>query len=550
MSNEVILTSATDITSKLWEMANKLRGTMDASEYKNYILPFMFYRYLSDNQNNYLEQNDLSEFLTLADDDEDKEDYLEEISRGIGYAIEPKYTWSSLVSKIENHKIKASDFQDMFDSFNTNAKRNPMAAGDFATVFSDVNLGDTRLGSGTNERAKALNDIVMMINEFNFKDESGKDILGDVYEYLIGQFAANAGKKGGEFYTPHQVSQVLAKIVTLDAKEKKEQFRVYDPTMGSGSLLLTVQKELPGGEEEGSVDFYGQELNTTTYNLARMNLMMHGVNYRNMNLRRADTLDADWPFAEKDGVQIPLKFHGIASNPPYSQNWDIKSIDREKDIRFKGYGVAPASKADYAFILHGLYHLDKEGTMAIVLPHGVLFRGASEGKIRKNIIDENLLDAVIGLPANLFYGTSIPTCILVFKGREARGMNKDILFIDASGKDNFEKGKNQNKLRDSDINKIIETYRNRETIDKYSHVATLVEIKDNDYNLNIPRYVDTFEEEEAISLSEVAKELSDVQDDIEKSTKKLVEMLSSLKGSDDETNEELSEFLKELSKRK
>ena len=548
MSNELKLTNATDITSKLWEMANKLRGTMDASEYKNYILPFMFYRYLSDNQNNYLEQNDLSEFLTLADDDEDKEDYLEEISRGIGYAIEPKYTWSSLVSKIENHKIKASDFQDMFDSFNTNAKRNPMAADDFATVFSDVNLGDTRLGSGTNERAKALNDIVMMINEFNFKDDSGKDILGDVYEYLIGQFAANAGKKGGEFYTPHQVSQVLAKIVTLGAKEKKEQFRVYDPTMGSGSLLLTVQKELPGGEEEGSVDFYGQELNTTTYNLARMNLMMHGVNYRNMNLRRADTLDADWPFAEKDGIQIPLKFHGIASNPPYSQNWDIKTIDREKDIRFKGYGVAPASKADYAFILHGLYHLEKEGTMAIVLPHGVLFRGASEGKIRKNIIDENLLDAVIGLPANLFYGTSIPTCILVFKGREARGMNKDILFIDASGKENFEKGKNQNKLRDSDINKIIETYRTRATIDKYSYVATLDEIKENDYNLNIPRYVDTFEEEEAISLSEVAKELSDVQVDIEKSTKKLFEMLSSIKGSDDETNEELSEFLKVLSK--
>lgn len=308
------MSNATVITSKLWEMANKLRGTMDASEYKNYILPFMFYRYLSENQDEYLKVNELEEFFEVKDDTE-KEDYLEEISKGIGYAIDPAYTWDKIVSKIENHKIKASDFQDMFDSFNTNAKRNAIAEADFANVFSDVNLGDTRLGSSTNERAKALNDIVLMINEFTFKDDSGRDILGDVYEYLIGQFAANAGKKGGEFYTPHEVSEILARIVTVDAAGTGDQFRVYDPTMGSGSLLLTVQNELPNGNEEGSVEFYGQELNTTTYNLARMNLMMHGVNYRNMELKRADTLDADWPFAEKDGTQIPLKFDAVVSNP-------------------------------------------------------------------------------------------------------------------------------------------------------------------------------------------------------------------------------------------
>ena len=538
------MSNATDITSKLWEMANKLRGTMDASEYKNYILPFMFYRYLSENQDEYLKANGLEDFYEVTTEEE-KEDYLEEISKGIGYAIDPAYTWNKIVSKIENHKIKASDFQDMFDSFNTNAKRNEVAEADFANVFSDVNLGDTRLGSSTNERAKALNDIVVMINEFTFKDDSGRDVLGDVYEYLIGQFAANAGKKGGEFYTPHEVSQILAKIVTIDAEGAGSQFRVYDPTMGSGSLLLTVQKELPHGDEAGSVDFYGQELNTTTYNLARMNLMMHGVNYRNMELKRADTLDADWPFDEKDGAQIPLKFDAVVANPPYSQNWNIKDVDREKDTRFKGYGVAPASKADYAFVLHGLYHLDKAGTMAIVLPHGVLFRGASEGKIRKNIIDNNLLDAVIGLPANLFYGTSIPTCVLVFKGREAR-QNKDVLFIDASNE--FEKGKNQNKLTADNINKIIDTYRNRENVEKYSHVASLAEIKENDYNLNIPRYVDTFEEEEVIPLSEVAQELTEVKAEIESSYQSLFGLLNELEGTTDKSKSELSKFISLLSK--
>lgn len=536
------MSNASEITAKLWAMANKLRGTMDASEYKNYILPFMFYRYLSENQDEYLKKNGLDEYYEVTDSEE-KEDYLEEISRGIGYAIAPEYTWEQLVSKIENHQIKASDFQDMLDSFNLNAKRNPVAEYDFANVFSDINLGDTRLGSNTNERAKSLNDVVLMVNDFTFKDDSGHDILGDVYEYLIGQFAANAGKKGGEFYTPHEVSQVLAKIVTKDAKADDTQFRVYDPAMGSGSLLLTVKNELPEGNKQGSVDFYGQELNTTTYNLARMNLMMHGINYRNMNLKRGDTLDADWPFAEKDGMQIPLKFDAVVANPPYSAKWDIKNVDREKDTRFKGYGVAPASKADYAFVLHGLYHLDKTGTMAIVLPHGVLFRGASEGKIRKNIIDNNLLDTVIGLPANLFYGTSIPTAVLVFKGRESR-RTKDILFIDASSE--FVKGKNQNKLSPENIDKIIETYEKREDVEKYAHVATLDEIKENDYNLNIPRYVDTFEEEEVTPLPQLAQELADVKQEIEKSTDKLFEMLGELHGTTDEAQEELRKFMEML----
>ena len=499
------MSNATEITTKLWAMANKLRGTMDASEYKNYILPFMFYRYLSKNQDEYLKDNYMEEYYDVTDKGE-RDEYLEEISKGLGYAIIPEYRWEVIVSKINSHKIKASDFQDMFDSFNINAKRNPIAENDFANVFSDVNLGDTRLGSSTNERAKALNDIVLMIDDFNFKDDSGHDILGDVYEYLIGQFAANAGKKGGEFYTPHEVSRVLAKLVLSNVKESDEQFRVYDPTMGSGSLLLTVQKELPNHDKKGSVMFYGQELNTTTYNLARMNLMMHGVNYRNMELRRADTLDIDWPFAEKDGVQMPLKFDAVVANPPYSQKWDIKNISREKDPRFSNFGVAPASKADYAFILHGLYHLEKTGAMAIVLPHGVLFRGGSEGKIRKNIINENLLDAVIGLPANLFFGTSIPTCILVFKKCKN---NNDVFFIDASKE--YESGKNQNKLSDENIQKIVDTYLERKDVEKYAHCTTLEEIIENDYNLNIPRYVDTFEEEEEIDIQAVMKEIKQLE---------------------------------------
>lgn len=536
------MSTANDITTKLWAMANKLRGTMDASEYKNYILPFMFYRYLSENQDVYLAQNGLEEFYDVTDKEEQK-DYLEDISSNLGYAIKPEYTWERLVAKIENHRIKASDFQDMFDSFETQAKRNPMAEQDFANVFSDINLGDSRLGSSTNERAKALNDIVLMIHEFSFKDESGRDILGDVYEYLIGQFAANAGKKGGEFYTPHEVSQILAKLVTMDAKKNIDQFRVYDPTMGSGSLLLTVQKALSEGEHESSVDFYGQELNTTTYNLARMNLMMHGVNYRNMNLKRGDTLDADWPFAEKDGIQLPLKFDAVVANPPYSQKWEIKSIDRSKDSRFK-FGVAPASKADYAFVLHGLYHLESTGTMAIVLPHGVLFRGGAEGKIRQKIIDENLLHAVIGLPANLFYGAIIPTCVLVFKGRKARGKRSDVLFIDASN--DFEKGKNQNRLTADNITKIIETYHKREYVDKYAHVASLEEIKENGYNLNIPRYVDTFEEEEVAPLSEVAQELTQVRSEIEATSASLFKLLGELEGTTEDAKNELAKFVELL----
>lgn len=511
-------TNIQSVTSKIWAMANELRGNMDAGEFKNYILAFMFYRYLSEHQEEYMVSSNIitvpagmtaNEAYKQEATGEDLAEYLEYFSSTLGYAIAPEDTWVSLNEKINNSQVIPSDYQTIFDNFNKNAELNREAAKDFSGVFNDINLGDSRLGASTTARAKSLNNIVKLVDDIEYKSDDGKDVLGEIYEYLIGQFAASAGKKGGEFYTPHQVSQILAKLVTHDVVPSNETFTVYDPTMGSGSLLLTVGNELPHDNSKGAIKYYGQELNTTTYNLARMNLMMHDVTYSNMTLSNADTLESDWPDGlDEKGIDRPRNFDAVVANPPYSAKWD-NSETKLKDPRFSDYGkLAPASKADYAFVLHSLYHLNSEGTMAIVLPHGVLFRGAAEGKIRQTLIEKNYLDTVIGLPANLFYGTSIPTTILVFKKNRK---NKDILFIDASN--DFEKGKNQNTLSEENIKKIIETFDNRTDVDKYAHVATIDEIRENDFNLNIPRYVDTFEEEEPIDLNEVQQQIA--QDDKE-----------------------------------
>lgn len=525
------MSNVENISSKLWAMANELRGNMDAAEYKNYILAFMFYRYLSEHQEQYLVDNniiDVAEGQTINDayidqaEGDELADYLEDISSSLGYAIEPADTWQSLVEKIEESSVVPSDYQTIFDNFNKNAELNKHAEQDFRGVFNDVNLGDSRLGSSTNDRAKSLNRIVKMINDFNYKSDDGADILGDIYQYLIEKFAASAGKKGGEFYTPHAVSEILSKIVTLDRERTDSFFSVYDPAMGSGSLLLTVGQELPSGQP---IKYYGQELNTTTYNLARMNLMMHGVSYQNMSLKNADTLGEDWPNGkDAKGVDDPLcSFDAVVANPPYSAHWD-NSETKLKDPRFQQYGkLAPRTKADYAFILHSLYHLGDEGTMAIVLPHGVLFRGAAEGVIREAIIKKNYLDAVIGLPANIFYGTGIPTTILVFKKNRTI---KDILFIDASRE--FEKAKNQNKLTEEHIVKIIETYKNRQDVERYAHVASREEIESNDYNLNIPRYVDTFEPEEEIDLDEVQRLIAQDEKEIAELEKIIADQLKLL----------------------
>ena len=540
------MTKAADVTSQIWEMANRLRGNMDASEYRNYILGFMFYRYLSERQEKYLFKNEILEGINNIQEvneeyakeatGDDLVDYLADIAESQGYAIEPQYTWKTIVNAVNSNTIKPDTFQNMFDSFNNNLRLNTKAREDFTGVFDDMNLSNSRLGNTTAARAKALTEIVNLVDQVEYKDENGKDILGDIYEFLIAKFAGNSGKKAGEFYTPHKVSEVLAKLATISLNQNEDKPSVYDFACGSGSLLLTVQDEI-----KNNVLYYGQELNTTTYNLARMNLMMHDVSYDRMTLKNADTLEQDWPDGvDEQGVDHPRNFDVVVANPPYSARWD--NNDRKlKDPRFKDYGLAPKTKADYAFLLHGLYHLDQNGTMAIVLPHGVLFRGAKEGKIREALLKKNQIDAIIGMPAGLFYSTGIPTVILVLKKNKT---NKDVLFIDASK--GFEKGKNQNILRDEDIDKIIDTYKNRKDVERYAHVATFDEIQENDFNLNIPRYVDTFVPEPPVDLKKVAADLHETNIEIEKTQKELVGMLKDLTSDNNDIMEGLNAIIKEL----
>lgn len=487
-----------NLETKLWAVADVLRGTMDANEFKNYILGFIFYKYLSEKielrLTNELKQDGLT-FEQAYAKDEFKEDLRQEAIENLGYFIEPQDLFSNLV------KQASVGDEDLIQNVERAFKKvgdssiGGESAQDFENLFDDVDLQSSKLGKKVSDKNKLIGQIIKHLSEIDFELENDEnDILGDAYEYLISQFASDAGKKAGEFYTPQEVSKILAKLVTVGKSRLKS---VYDPTCGSGSLLLRVSKEVR------VTDFYGQELNQTTYNLARMNMILHDVNFNDFDIRQGDSLE--------EPLFIDERFEAIVANPPFSAKWssDKKFLD---DERFSAAGkLPPKSKADYAFVEHMIYHLDENGTMAIVLPHGVLFRGAAEGTIRKFLVDErNYLDAVIGLPVNLFYGTSIPTCVLVFK--KCREENDDILFIDASQE--FEKVKNQNKLRESDIDKIVNTYINREEIDKYSHRASLEEIKENDFNLNIPRYVDTFEEEEPVDLDEVCKELEKISEEM------------------------------------
>ena len=488
-----------NLETKLWAVADELRGNMDANEFKNYILGFIFYRYLSEKQEAYLNKELTEDKITFQEafkDDDLKEDLKEVSVEELGYFIEPQYLFNNIVEKCKINEFIINDLGKAFNQI-TNSSQGTNSEDDFEGLFDDVVLDSAKLGNKEKDRNKKISDIILHLNDIDFElDNDEVDILGDAYEYLISQFASDAGKKAGEFYTPQEVSKILAKIVTLHKDKIKN---VYDPTCGSGSLLLRISKEAR------VANFYGQELNTTTFNLARMNMILHGVKYGDFDIRQGDSLE--------DPQHKDLQFDAIVANPPFSAKWSADKSFMD-DSRFSAYGkLAPKSKADYAFVQHMIYHLNESGTMGIVLPHGVLFRGAAEGKIREYLVGEkNYLDAVIGLPANLFYGTSIPTCILIFK--KCREDDQDILFIDAS-KD-FEKVKNQNKLRTEDIEKIINTYDKREEIEKYSHKATLEEIKENDFNLNIPRYVDTFEEEEPIDLDEVCDELDRIDAEMEK----------------------------------
>lgn len=496
------------LEKQLWGVANVLRGKMNADEYKNYILGFIFYKYLSEKLERYVNEKLLVRedfvFADIKENTKEGKEYLEEIKTGcienLGFFLKPTELFSYIVKKGKGNIKDQNTFilEDLKNILNAIERTSAGTASedDFMGLFDDVDLTSIKLGSRVKDKNEVVVEVLTILNGIDFKLEDTKsDLLGDAYEYLIGKFAAGAGKKGGEFYTPAQVSRLLAQIVSQDKKRVRS---VYDPTCGSGSLLLRI------GDYADVVSYFGQELNPTTYNLARMNMILHGIHFDHFKILRGDTLTED--------MYPDLKAEAIVANPPFSAKWKGASDPQlAYDDRFSQYGrFAPNNKADYAFVTHMLYHLADNGTMAVVLPHGALFRSGAEGHIRKYIIEkQNYLDAVIGLPSNLFYGPSIPVTVLVFK--KCRKDDQDILFIDASKE--FEKGKNQNRLTDENIKKIFDTYKTRKEIKKYSHRASLNEIKQNEYNLNIPRYIDTFEEEEPIDIDSVSKELEKLYKD-------------------------------------
>lgn len=490
------------LEQQLWNIANTLRGKMDADEFRDYILGFIFYKYLSEKMHRYANNilaEDGVEYLEVREGTGDGDAILEAV-RGeaveqLGYFLKPAELFSEIATRgnSKGGEGESSFILDDLQKILTSIEQSTMGTDseeDFDKLFEDLDLTSTKLGRTEHAKNELIAKVLVHLDQIDFElEKADSDILGDAYEYLIGQFASGAGKKAGEFYTPREVSTILARIVTTGKSRLKT---IYDPTCGSGSLLLRVAREV---DEVGH--YYGQEMNRTTYNLARMNMLLHDIHYSRFDLRQEDTLT----HPQHD---LEMRFEAVVANPPFSANWSANNIFLADD-RFSQYGrLAPSSKADFAFVQHMIHHLDDNGTMAVILPHGALFRGGAEGHIRQYLIkDKNYLDAIIGLPANIFYGTSIPTSILVFK--KCREYPDDILFIDASAY--FEKVKNQNVLRHADINRIVNAYRDRTETEKFSYRASMAEIEENDYNLNIPRYVDTFEEEEAVDLDAVLLEL-------------------------------------------
>jgi type I restriction enzyme M protein len=507
------------LQQQLWNIANTLRGKMNADEFRDYILGFIFYKYLSEKMNIYADkilEVDGITYNSIDEDTDEGQEFLEAVKEEsishLGYFLKPSELFAELAKRGSGNGTSNFILQDLALILKhiEQSTMGTESEDDFDNLFEDLDLTSTKLGKTESQKNELIVKVLNHLDKINFGlQDTDSDVLGDAYEYLIGQFASSAGKKAGEFYTPAEVSTILAKIVVWGKGRLRS---VYDPTCGSGSLLLRVAKEM-----SGETEFFGQELNRTTYNLARMNMILHDVHYMNFDIRQEDTLERP--------QHIDQKFEAVVANPPFSAHWSANPLFMSDD-RFSQYGkLAPKSKADFAFVQHMIHQLADNGTMAIVLPHGVLFRGAAEGHIRKYLIeDRNYLDAVIGLPANIFFGTSIPTCILVFK--KCREHDDHVLFIDAS--QGFEKVKNQNILRKEDIIRIITTHRTHEVIDKYSHLATLDEIRGNDYNLNIPRYVDTFEEEVPVDLEAVSKELKELDIDIQETDKMIADFCKQL----------------------
>ena len=508
----------------LWTIADKLRGAMMADDFRDYMLSFLFLRYLSENYEESVKKELGSDYPEISRDiikkagvntplqiwynenPDDIAEFEQQMRRKTHYVILPEYLWGNIV------ELARTQSKELLDTLEKGFKYIEEQSFDssFRGLFSEINLHSDKLGKTYEERnimlCKVVTEIANGIAEFS----TDIDSLGDAYEYLIGEFAANSGQKAGEFYTPQKISSILSEIVSLDnqnpAKVKKKKIdRVLDFACGSGSLLLNVRHEMG---KHGIGKIYGQEKNITTYNLARMNMLLHGVKDTEFEIHHGDSLLNDWNILNEINPSKKIQFDAIVANPPFSYRWE-PSEELAKDFRFKNYGLAPKSAADFAFLLHGFHFLREDGTMAIILPHGVLFRGGKEELIRKKLLTDGNIDAVIGLPSNLFYSTGIPVCILVLKKCKK---HDDVLFINAS--EHFEKGKRQNTLRDSDVRKIVETYQYRKETERYSRSVSMCEIIDNDYNLNISRYVSTAKEEIPVDLAEVHKQLKKIEEDI------------------------------------
>lgn len=511
----------------LWAIADKLRGSMMADDFRDYMLSFIFLRYLSEQYEEAVKKELGSDYPEIPQEDkakvkvntplqmwydenpDDITEFEQQMRRKAHYVILPKYLWGNIV------ELARTQDKELLDTLEKGFKYIEEQSFDssFRGLFSEINLHSDKLGKTYDERntmlCKVVTEIAKGISEFS----TSTDSLGDAYEYLIGEFAANSGQKAGEFYTPQMISSILSKIVSLDSQDpttgKKTKIdRVLDFACGSGSLLLNVRHEMG---KHGIGKIYGQEKNITTYNLARMNMLLHGVKDTEFEIHHGDSLLNDWDILNEMNPAKKMQFDAIVANPPFSYRWE-PTEEMGKDFRFKNYGLAPKSAADFAFLLHGFHFLREDGTMAIILPHGVLFRGGKEELIRKKLLNDGNIDTVIGLPSNLFYSTGIPVCILVLKKCKK---NDDVLFINASSSENFEKGKRQNTLRKEDVTKIVETYQYRKDVERYSRRVSMCEIKENDYNLNISRYVSTAKEEALIDLSEVHKQLAAIDDKIE-----------------------------------
>lgn len=523
-----------ELLQVLWNGADVLRGKMDANEYKTYLLGLVFYKYLSDSYLSkvydllYDKKPESLEEAQAAYEEamktDDAKELLDEIKETLHYTLDPDMTYVSILKDVKNNRFNREKLQAAFNRIEESDAL-------FNGLFADVDLYSNRLGTGDQKQSATIAEVIRVLESADLIHTEG-DVLGNAYEYLIGQFASETGKKAGEFYTPHGPAQILCRIA-MTGQENKKGLLVYDPCMGSASLMLSCKNY---SNEPDYIKYYGQELMPSTYNLARMNMFLHGILPENQHLRNADTLDADWPTDEDTGFDV------VVMNPPYSAKWSAAEGFKQ-DERFMDYGgnLAPKSKADYAFLLHGFYHLKQTGTMAIVLPHGVLFRGGSEGEIRKILLKNGSIYAVIGLPSNMFYNTSIPTCIIVLKKqREGR----DVLFVDASKL--YEKGKKQNTMNEEHIDRVLELYNNRKTVDKEAYLASYDDIVANDFNLNIPRYVDTTEKEPEIDLKQLSKDMKETDQAIKEGNATLLKMLGELTFNKPETQEAVEEFIKVL----